>query len=337
MRVLVIGGAGMLGRAVARQMREAGHTVYSFDLVPSPEEGVESAIGDVRSAEAVSAACEGMDTVIHTASMVSQDPGKPQPVFDVNVQGTRNVIAACQRHHVSKLVYTSSIDVVFDGTPIRDGDETLPYPTRHLDYYGETKAIAEQAVIAANGTEGLSTCVLRAAGIYGPNDRHRFPRVLFPAAQTGTFTRLGNGRSMSNHVYVDNVAHAHVLAAQQLTGDHAAAGQCYFITDYAPSNFFEFFIPFLDALGIKAKQMRIPVSLALGFATVLEWKYYLSPVNKRTSPLFTRYSVAATSRDFWFNHRKASRDLGYAPLVSEQTAFDRTVDWAREALRSLGR
>lgn len=338
MHVLVIGGAGMLGSTVARLLRDSGDTVRSFDLAASPDNGIESLIGDVRSPDALLSACAGMDAVIHTASIVNQAPGKPPIMYDINVQGTRNVIAACQQTGVPRLVYTSSIDVVFDGTPIIDGDETLPYPDKHLDYYSETKMLAEQAVIAANGTPtinaALTTCVIRAAGVYGPGDRHRFPRVIPDAARSGTYTRIGDGRSKMNHVYVDNVAYAHVLAAQQITPAHPAAGEAYFITDYAESNFFDFFLPFFDALGIPVKQSIIPAGAAFALAKVLEQRYFMQPEGKRKPPILTRYSVAATARDFWFNHRKAARDLGYAPIVSEADAFARTVEWTRDTLLS---
>ncbi len=327
MRLLVTGGAGMLGRAISSTLRQNGHTVTSFDLQPSPEADMDSLIGDVRDASAVASACEGRDAVIHTAAYLNQLPGKQALMDDINVQGTRNIIAACQNAQVPRLIYTSSVDVVFDGRPIVNGDERLPYPKQHLDYYSHTKMVGEQDVIAANGAQGLATCSLRAAGLYGPHDRHRFPNVIPRTAKSGKFTIIGDGKAVFNHVYIDNMAHAFRLAAERLSLDSPLAGQCYFITDYAPSNFFAFFKPYLDGLGIHYSEAHLPVGLAMILAQAAERLYQW---RGGSAPLISRYAVAATARDFWFNHDKAARDFAYAPVVSEADAFERTLEWARQ-------
>jgi sterol-4alpha-carboxylate 3-dehydrogenase (decarboxylating) len=85
----------------------------------------------------------------------------------VNVEGTKNVIDAAVRLRVRKLVYTSSAGVVFTGAELANAAEDMPYPAVAMDVYNETKALAEQLVVAANGRDGLLTVVLRPASIYG--------------------------------------------------------------------------------------------------------------------------------------------------------------------------
>ena len=87
--------------------------------------------------------------------------------WKVNVDGTRAVIAAAQANNVRKLVYTSSAGVVFNGDSLIDVDERLPFPEKAMDAYNESKAKAEEMVLAANGEEGLLTVALRPAGIFG--------------------------------------------------------------------------------------------------------------------------------------------------------------------------
>jgi nucleoside-diphosphate-sugar epimerase len=329
MRILVIGGAGMLGRAVMHLLQQNGHAVTSFDLEPCPDAAGHSIVGDIRDADAVTQACRGMDAVIHTAAYVNQLTGRQPVMYDVNVQGTLNIIAACQIAGVPRLIYTSSVDVVFDGTPIANGDERLPYPKRHLDYYSETKMLAEQAVIRANGVKDVATCSLRAAGLFGPHDRHRFPNIIPRVVRTGQYTIIGDGKSWHNHVYVENMAYAFVLAVERLSLDSPLAGQAYFITDYAPGNFFAFFKPYLDALGVNYTESRLPASIAMMMAQASE---RLSSFRNGGTPPLSAYAVAATSRHFWFNHQKATRDLGYVPIISEEDAFDRTLTWVRTSL-----
>lgn len=330
MLVLVTGGAGMLGRAIVEQLLQQAHTVRILDLHALDNHKVETVIGSVVDFDTVLSACDGVDVVIHTASLVSQELGQPKALYDVNVLGTENIIRACQQQSVKKLIYTSSIDVVFDGTPISNGDETLPYPTNHLDYYGTTKMIAEKAVIRANNVDGLVTAVIRSAGIYGPHDKHRFPAVLSGTLGTGQFTRIGDGSAKFTHVYVDNLAYAHALLADRLELDAKSAGEIYFITDYEASNFFDFFLPYLEALNIDAKTQNIPLFLAQTIANVLELRYKIWQTDKTSRIQLSRYTVASVATDFWFNHNKARQDFGYQPIVSEQEAFQHTLDWLRD-------
>lgn len=330
MQVLVIGGAGMLGRALARLLQPAGHRVTSFDLQPCPEDGVTSLSGDVRDAAALLAACAGMDAVIYTVAYINQLPTRQSLMYDINVLGVQQTIAACRANRVPRLIYTGSIDAVFDGTPIQNGDETLPYPAQHLDYYSATKMLGEQAVLAANSAE-LATCSLRMAGLYGEHDKHRFPNIIPMVERSGRFTRIGDGRARFNHVFVENAAQAFVLAVDRLDAGSVLAGQVYFITDHAPSNFFAFFARYLTALNLPYQTVTLPAGAAQLLAQGGELTYKLAG-GKGKPPVLSRYTVAATSRDFWFNHDKAARDFGYAPIISVEDAFDRTLAWVRATL-----
>jgi sterol-4alpha-carboxylate 3-dehydrogenase (decarboxylating) len=328
-QVLVVGGSGFLGSALVDQLLRRGETVRVLDTRAYPYPQVESIVGDIRKIEDVERACAGVETVFQTASMVDWGPRKRQLLYDVNVTGNQHVIAACQRSGVRRLIYTSSIDVVFDGYPIADGDESLPYPIKYLDDYGHTKALAEQDVIRANGQQGLATCSLRTAGIYGPGDRYRLPSIL-REAQRGKLVRLGDGHAKFNHVYVDNAAHAHVLATAALTASSPVAGQCYFITDYSATNFYDFFIPFLQALHYPAYTRTIPVLIAYVLATASEMLARWGFGGDRP-PALTRYVVKSTCEDFSFTHAKAARDFGYEPIVSFEQAQAETITWLQQA------
>jgi nucleoside-diphosphate-sugar epimerase len=326
---LVIGGSGFLGSALVEQLQQRGVAVRVLDTRAYPNPQVESIVGDIRKIEDVERACRDVDTVFQCASLVDWGPRKRQLLHDINVRGNQNVIAACQRWGVPRLIYTSSIDVVFDGYPIVAGDESLPYPIKHLDDYGHTKALAEQDSIAANGQQGLATCSLRTAGIYGPGDRYRVPSIL-REAQSGKLVRLGDGRAKFNHVYVSNAAHAHILAAEALTAGSALAGQCYFITDHPATNFYDFFIPFLQALNYPTYARTIPTSIAYALATVSEtvarWGF-----SGDQPPTLTRYVVKSTCEDFSFSHARATRDFGYQPIVSFEQAQAETIEWLKQS------
>lgn len=327
--ILVIGGSGFLGNALVHALQKTRiKTLRSFDLIPNPDPEVNSIVGDLRNPEQVLQACAGVDTVFQTASLVDWGPRSREKLMSVNVLGNRNVIAACQQSGVQRLIYTSSIDVVFDGTPIRNGDEKLPYPKQHMDDYGHSKMLAEQDVLNANTKDGLQTCSLRATGIYGPGDRHRFPPII-QASRSGKMVYLGDGSAKFNHIYIANLVEAHLCAAAKLQPDSLVSGQAYFITDHPPTNFYEFFTPYLTALGLTVPTSRIPTTIAHALAVVMETlaRHGVGAL----PPLLTRYIVLSTCKDFYFTGEKARRDLGYEPIVSPQQAFEETLSFFKNS------
>ncbi len=159
MKALVTGGGGFLGLYITEQLVERGDEVRVFcrgEYARLRELGVETLKGDIRDLAAVSAACADCDVVFHTAAIPGVW-GAWSMFYETNTLGTENVIAGCRQHGVGRLVFTSSPSVVFDGSEHRGADESLPYPDHYLCHYPHTKALAERAVLAANGCEGLAT------------------------------------------------------------------------------------------------------------------------------------------------------------------------------------
>lgn len=158
----------------------------------------------------------------------------------VNIVGTENVLAQCVAHGVPKLVFTSSAGVVYDGEEqVMDVDERLDFPVTPMDAYNETKARAEALVLAANGKDGLLTCALRPAGIFGyvhwlatfdglpesdtdkprvsrPGDRQVMSGLVSVLKNNQTKFQIGDNQNLFDWTYVENVAHAHILAADRL-------------------------------------------------------------------------------------------------------------------------
>jgi nucleoside-diphosphate-sugar epimerase len=337
LQAAVLGASGMLGFEIARQLLAAGKRVRTLDLQALPEaEGFPApadghVLGDIRDRQALLRACRGAEVVFQAAAAV-WDPRTPARVFqEVNVEGNRSVLEACRELGVRRLVYTSTLDVVVDGRrPIVDGDESLPYPRRlPRDPYSRSKLLAEKMVLGANGPE-LATCALRPVGMYGPRDRYHVGSFV-AMARRGLSLRLGSGAARFSHVFSVNAAYAHLLAAERLWpagpsgsagGAGPAAGQCYFLCDHYPaSNIFDFMAPFLEALRLPAPRRRIPYALA----------YLLACLAELAAPRsnFNRFAVVQTCVDHTFLGRKAERELGYAPLVSREEAFDLTLAWLK--------
>ena len=332
---LVVGGAGFIGQAIVRQLRNRGDTVRVFDLSPHPDTDVETVIGDLRDAEQVSDAINGVDTVFHTASVIFYGLGRPKHVFDVNVEGTQHVLEACRKHGVRKLVYTSSTETMLgDGSGVI-GDESLPYPSSHISYYGETKALAEGMILRANGDGNLLTCSIRPSGVYGEGDKHQMP-ALMDFIKRNRLIYIGDGSARALQVYVENVAHAHLLAVDRLTPHSPVAGQAYFIGDGEPQNHFDFFEEVIRTAGYDLPKRRLPLWGANMIAYVLQTAWYMLPSGWVAQPLLNRHTIASTARPFEFSIKKSENELGYVPIVPRHDAIRRTAMRLRELIAEQG-
>jgi nucleoside-diphosphate-sugar epimerase len=335
-RLLVTGGAGFLGRALLRELASAElDAVRVVDLAALEVPGVDTRVGDVSDYDAVLEACREVDVVIHAASLVDWGHATRQRLEEVNLGGTRNVLRACREAGVPGLVYTSSMDVVCGKQPVVDADETTPYPAVFANDYARTKALAEQEVLAADGPD-LATCALRPCGIYGEADPYHVARTLGVVRSGGLPFRIGDGKARFQHVYVGNVAHAHVLAAARLLeSDSPIRGRSYFITDDSPLlNFFEFMEPIVEGVGLRLppRSRRLPASLMLGIGALLEATAAVCAPFFRFTPTLTRSSVRFVCHDHTFVGDAARRDLGYAPIYGEAEAMERTIAYfARKA------
>lgn len=336
LRVLVTGGAGFLGAAILRELSKRPPAevrvfdLQSVDSTVSP--GVVSHVGDIRDADAVGQACHGVDVVIHAASQIDWGHATPEELALANVGGTEIVLRACRDAGVRGLVYTSSMDAVCGTRPLVQADETCPYPRRFANEYARTKALAEQAVVRAHGP-ALRTCVLRPCGMFGEGDPYHVANVLRVVKEGSLPFRIGDGRAAFQHVYVGNVAHAHVLAMHAvLDPESPVGGEVYFVTDDTPAvNFFDFMEPILAQLGyaLPPKSRSVPYGLAFAVGALLEGVAFGCRPFFRFTPTLTRSSVRFIGHDHTFVGEKARRDLGYAPLYPEAEALERTVAWFR--------
>uniref|UniRef100_A0A3Q4G566 Short chain dehydrogenase/reductase family 42E, member 2 n=1 Tax=Neolamprologus brichardi TaxID=32507 RepID=A0A3Q4G566_NEOBR len=308
-KVVVTGGGGYFGFRLGRQLANEGFSVILLDLNKPPcdiPDGATFYQSDIRDYSSLYKVCEGVDCMFHTASYGMSGPEqlRKEQVESVNIGGTNNVINVCKERSIPRLVYTSTINVVFAGKPIVDGDEaSVPYVPldAHIDHYSRTKAIAEQMVIAANGGSlkgggPLCTCILRPCGIYGPQERRHLHRVMMNVERRLFSFRFGDPRAQMNWVHVDNLVLAHRQAAEALTLKRScvASGQAYFINDGVSVNLFEWLIMTFNLDDSVLRNTKNNKKEA---------------INASSLPLQVR-NIAVSHT---FKIDKARRDLGYSP------------------------
>jgi len=330
MNALVTGGGGFLGGQIARLLLERGDRVTILGRGQYPQFGadVRTCRADVREAQAVADACRGQDVVFHVAAKTGIW-GPTKEFWQINADGTRNVIAGCRGHGVPRLVYTSSPSVVFGKDDLCGVDESQPYPKRYLAAYPASKAAAEQAVLAANGPD-LATVALRPHLIWGPGDPHLIPRVI-ERARSGRLVQVGDGDNLVDITYIDNAAEAHLRAADALQPSAVGAGRPFFISQGEAVNLWSWLGELLNALGIPRPKRAISFRTAFRAGAAMEMLY--KSLRMRSEPRMTRFLASQLAKSHFFCVDAARRDFGYRPAVTTQMGVDRLLEWLRSMAR----
>jgi len=323
-KALVTGGGGFLGRHVVQQLRARGDdvTVLARGHYPQVEAlGATSVQWDLTRAEGLADVVRSHDVVFHVASFVGPW-GRRQQFLDINVGGTENLLAACRDAGVTRFVYTSSPSATFGPEPADPGTEaSCPYPVVFGSDYSESKALAEQQVLAANGPE-LATTSLRPHLIYGPDEPHMLPRILARQRQ-GRLKRVGDGQNRVSLTFVDNGAAAHLQAADALAPSSPNAGKAYFINDPEPVVLWHWIDRFLEGVGAGRVQGAVSLKLAGRVGGVLEWIWRTFRLGGE--PPMTRFGAFGLGTTHWYRCSAAEQDFGFACPVSGEEGLARTV------------
>ncbi|XP_038064576.1 short-chain dehydrogenase/reductase family 42E member 1-like [Patiria miniata] len=326
-KVLVTGGGGFFGIHLARALHMLGCAVVITDKgtpIEDYSKDITFVQGDIRDRDLVEELCKDVNCVFHIASfgMSGAEMMKKRDFIEsINVGGTENVIEACIKQNVARLVYTSTINVVLGSKAFDMATEAeLPRipPEEHADDYSRTKSIAEVLVLKSNGRqtqngEILHTCAIRPPGIYGAGEQRHFSRIV--GILKIYKANLGSPDSKTNWVHVDNLVNGHLLAADGLSAgkNHISANQAYFITDQTPINNCLFFKPIITGLGYTFPDAWLPLGVLYCLAFLSEIVHFLvKPFYNFVG--FTRTEMFQAALHHTVSYEKAQDQLGYQPL-----------------------
>ena len=313
-RVVVTGGGGFVGSNIVRALLGQGDlvTVVGRSGYPMLEAmGARCLQGDIADQSFMDQACQGVDLVFHVAAKAGIW-GTWQEYAHTNITGTAVCIKSCRKNKVPALVYTSTPSVVFDRHDLEGVNEQTPYATKTLCHYATSKIIAEKLILQANDHQ-LRTTAIRPHLVWGPGDPHLVPRLL-ERGRNRQLKIIGTGSNRVDVAYIDNVVHAHLLAAVNLLGTGTGAGQSFFIGDQQPVVLWDWVNALFAECAIKPLCSKVPFPVAYLLGALLEIVH--TCLNLPAEPRMTRFVALQLARSHWFSHHAARDILGYHPVVT---------------------
>jgi nucleoside-diphosphate-sugar epimerase len=326
MRVYLTGATGLIGSHTAARLREEGHEVVALCRRGSDRrflEGLGCTVveGDVRDpAEQLAPSMARCTHVLHGAALVYAG-GSWSKVREVNVEGTRHVLAAAAAAGVGHAVHLSSVAVygTVDGPVDEESPTDRDLPER--DLYARSKREAETVARGIEAEEGLAVTLLRPAAVYGERDRLMTIRIARMLRRPVTFV-LGPGDNTLPALYAGNVATAVVLALEAARGGVTyVVGQDHPLTQRG----------LLEglALGLGRSPVFVPVPAALvRYGSEVLQKLGVSAPGAEHLPL-TRVARLALSENPYGSER-IRRELGWDPPHRHEDALERTGRWLLE-------
>lgn len=321
-RVLITGANGFLGKALVRRLREEKEPLRLIVRRPSQRPAgndLHVIYGDLGDPAAVDRAVEGMDIVFHIGAAMK---GGPFEFQSGTIWGTRNIVEACERHGVRKLVYVSSMSVLDHaghepGVPVNEASPYEPLAGQR-GLYSQTKLEAEKTVLAAAAEGRIQAVILRPGQIYGPGAEKIPPGGTISLG--GRWLVVGSGNHHVPFVYVENVVDALLLAAQS----KLPSGALFQLVDREGIRQKEY-VEWVRRSGQVVKVSYVPAWIlkCAGWGVEL-----LGKILKRSVPL-TPYRVRSITPLWPCDCSAAYSDLGWKPRYGIQEGLAETFPVAK--------
>ncbi len=321
MKIVVTGASGHIGINLCRELIKQGHTIKALihkNIKSLQGIPLETALGDLRDPGSLSALVRHADVVFHLGAVISIRGNRTGELFDINVEGTRNILEASQKASVKRFIHFSSIHALAHSPYDKELDENRPLAVRDKMAYSRSKALAEDIVINASN-QGSDTIILSPTAVIGPLDYA--PSLMGQAIllmATGKLPSLVPGGY--DWVDVRDVVSSALTAIEK-----GRKGERYLLSGHWRT-LKQISKLVSDIIGHVPQRFTCPIWLArLGLPFI---NLYCSVYDKE--PLYTRdslYTLRTSHRNI--SHEKAVKELGFNPRPFEVTLKD-TLEWFQE-------
>ncbi|MFO7870488.1 MAG: SDR family NAD(P)-dependent oxidoreductase [Kiritimatiellia bacterium] len=321
--VLVTGASGFVGGHLIRYLVSKGVRVRGMIRNGSKSGaveklGAEPVLADLRDAESLKRAVEGVKQVYHIAALFRQ-AGLPEGVYrEVNAEGVRRLLEACVSAGVERVVHCSTVGVLGHVKNPPANEETEYNPG---DIYQETKLEGERVALEYFSSGRMGGVVIRPAMIYGPGDTRMLK--LFKMIARGRFFYVGRGRAYVHFIDVRDLARAFYLAMEK----RDINGEVYIIAGRKAVPLCDMVNTVADYMGVKRPRVHLPARPVQWLGSLCE--AICTPLG--LNPPIYRRRVDFFTKDRWFDSSRAQRDLGFEPSGTFEEELADIVEWYRKA------
>lgn len=329
--IIVTGATGHIGNVLVRKLLEKGYQVRILnlpgeDLKPLDGLNIEIVEGNVLDPVSLEKAFKGVAGVFHLAGIIKISPGNKDFLYKVNVQGVKNVIAACIKTGVKRLIYTSSVHAFVE--PAKNGiinEDTPIDPKRVRGHYAKSKAMATLEIIKAVKEKDLDAVIVCPSGVIGPYDYKisemgqmilHFLQGKLKAYITGQY----------NFVDVRDVATGIILAYEK-----GKKGEIYMLSGNVIT--IKEFLKMLEKFStVKAPTFKLQAWFAIAMSPFSNLHYWL----RKQRPLFSKYSVQTLASNCNISNNKAKNELGFSVRPAKDSVKD-SIRWFEKNLDLLNK
>lgn len=327
MKTLVTGATGFLGSAIARELLKDGRKVRVLVRQGTDTENIdgldlEVATGDLRDTTSLQKALEGCDVLYHTAAYYSLWDKDKRLSYDINVEGTRNILQAAQDLNLQKVVYTSTVGCIGLLPDKKPSNEQTPFnPATLCNDYKQSKYQAEQVAHEFH-QKGLPVVIVNPSTPVGPRDIKPTPtgKIILDFLNRKMPAYLDTGLNL---IDVTDCARGHILAEQK-----GVPGERYILGNRNMS-LKEILLTLEKITGLKAPAVQMPYWVAYAAGWVCE---NLSDHLTKTAPAVPLAGVRMAKYFMYFDSSKAVRELGL-PQNPIENALEEAVQWYKDHSR----
>ena len=320
MQALVTGGTGFIGSHLIDELLEQGYDVRvlrrnTSNITLLQDKKLSFVVGDLADTVSLVRACQDVDVVFHVAAL-PRDWGPEKTFFEVNFDGTKNILDACVQKKIPRFVFMSSAAVY--GFPKTQQPITEEYQKNPTAKYGESKLCAERLLWGYGMKHNITVSAIRSPVVIGPRDR-LIALFLIKALQQGRLFYIGDGNQTISISDGRDVAHCLRLAGES----QKANGQVYNVKSFDSTP--------RQLIGTLAERLQFPVPkthrsylVAYVLGSIVEGIWML---RGKENPPFTRHKVKVMGSPRLLDITKATRELNYTPRYTFAATIDDVVSW----------